>query len=200
MQEQQPEKELVEQTLSGDTDAFTELVRLYEKPVYNLAYRMLGNSVEAEDAAQEAFIKAYSNLQRYDLSRSFKTWILSITSNHCIDRLRKRRLTWLSLDEPLPAHPALVSSDTSPEAATLAKELSTQVQDLLSNLNDDYRLVVVLRYWYELSYSEIADMTETTESAVKSRLFRARQALAKLVDLENSPLIAEMATLMENNA
>ena len=175
-----PESYWLDQALQGDVDAFGELVRLYEPPVFNLAYRMLGDPAEAEDAAQEAFLRAYTNLQRYDVTRSFKTWILSITSNHCIDRLRKRRLSWLSLDnEELPPHPALTSDQPGPEATTMAHERSTQVQAMLDNLSQEYRVVVVLRYWYDLSYTEIADVLNTTESAVKSRLFRARQALAE---------------------
>lgn len=190
MSDEALERQLLEQAISGDVDAFGDLVRLYERPVFNLAYRMLSNAAEAEDAAQEAFIKAFYNLHRYDIERSFKTWLLSITSNHCIDRLRKRRLTYLSIDEPLPPHPALVSNDAGPEASALASELSEQIQALLDDLNDEYRLVVVLRYWYDLSYAEIAELTETSESAVKSRLFRARQALAKKLDTASSPAAA----------
>ncbi len=191
------ESQLITQVLTGDSDAFSDLVRLYERPVYNLAYRMLGNSVEAEDAAQEAFIKAYSNLERYDMARSFKTWLLSITSNHCIDRLRKRRMTYLSIDEPLPPHPALVSPNASPEAAAIAEERSAAIQTMLDALPDDYRLIIVLRYWYDLSYAEIATMQDTSESAVKSRLFRARQALAKQFDPTTMP---ELAMMMEREA
>lgn len=168
----------VERTLAGDQDAFGELVLRYERDVFNLAYRMLNNRGEAEDAAQEAFLRAYANLDRYDSERPFKTWLLSITSNHCIDRIRRRRLTWLSLEEPLPPHPALTSDLPSPEEATLADERSAEVQAMLDELTPDYRVAVVLRYWYDLSYAEIAEMLGTTESAIKSRLFRARQALA----------------------
>jgi RNA polymerase sigma-70 factor (ECF subfamily) len=176
----------VQQTLAGDPQAFGELVLRYERDVFNLTYRMLNNRGEAEDAAQEAFLRAYSNLDRYDQERSFKTWLLSIASNHCIDRLRRRRLTWLSLEEPLPPHPALTSDMPGPEEATLSNEQSLLVQELLDELSPDYRLAVVLRYWYDYSYAEIAAMLETTESAVKSRLFRARQALAK--ELESRPV------------
>jgi RNA polymerase sigma-70 factor (ECF subfamily) len=120
------------------------------------------------------------------MARSFKTWLLSITSNHCIDRLRRRRLTWLSLEEPLPPHPALTSDIPGPEEATLTNELNVFVQGMLEELSPDYRLAVVLRYWYDLSYAEIATMLDTTESAIKSRLFRARQALAS--QLESQPI------------
>jgi len=173
---------LVKQTLGGDQQAFGELVQHYERDVFNLAYRMLNNRGEAEDAAQEAFLRAYTNLDRYDRERSFKTWLLSITSNHCIDRLRRRRLTWLSLDEPLPPHPALTSAIPGPEDAMLTNERNAVVQAMLEELSPDYRLAVVLRYWYDLSYAEIAEMLDTTESAIKSRLFRARQALASQLD------------------
>ena len=83
-------------------DDFAELVECYERDVFNMAYWMLGDAAEAEDAAQEAFLRAYVKLSSYDSTRSsFKTWLLTITSNHCIDRLRKRRVTLLSIDEPL---------------------------------------------------------------------------------------------------
>lgn len=178
----------VQRTLDGDPQAFGELVQLYERDVFNLAYRMLNERGEAEDAAQEAFLRAYANLDRYDQNRSFKTWLLSITSNHCIDRIRRRRLLWLSLEEPLPPHPALTSDMPGPEQAMLDSERNVLVQELLDELSPDYRLAVVLRYWYELSYAEIAEMLDTTESAIKSRLFRARQALASR--LESRPIPA----------
>jgi RNA polymerase sigma-70 factor (ECF subfamily) len=172
------ESELIQLSLDGDMDAFGDLVRLYEKPIYNLAYRMLNNPQEAEDAAQEAFIRAYSNLHRYDVNRSFKTWLFSIASNHCIDRIRKRRLTMLSIDEPLPPHPSLTSDQPMPEQTVIEGERSELIELLLDDLSPDYRAAVVLRYWYDMSYAEIAESLDTTESAIKSRLFRARQMLA----------------------
>src|SRR5512136_919462 len=105
------EHELVSRILAGDQESFAELVEVYQRSVYNLTYRMLGDAREAEDAAQEAFLRAYQHLDRYDAARPFKTWLLSIASNYCIDRLRKRRLTWLSIEEPLPPHPALSSDE-----------------------------------------------------------------------------------------
>ncbi len=171
--------EWVNAALDGNQDAFADIVYAYQDSVYNLCYRMLGERGEAEDAAQEAFLRAYLNLTRYDAARSFKTWLLSIASNYCIDRLRRRRLQWMSLDdEPVADRLALHSDDPEPEPATLNKEQSAAIQVLLNDLSPDYRAVVVLRYWYDYSYAEIADIMDTTESAVKSRLFRARQALA----------------------
>lgn len=169
----------LEQARRGDKFAFGQLIEAYQGPVYNLAYRMLGNSGEAEEAAQEAFIRAYTRLDSYDPTHKFSTWLLSITSNYCIDQIRKRRAVLLSIDEPLPPHPALHSDNNKgPEAAYVAQEREELVQDLLKELPEEYRQAVVLRYWYDMAYEEIAEVQKTTVSAVKSRLFRARRMLA----------------------
>jgi RNA polymerase sigma-70 factor (ECF subfamily) len=173
--------EWVSASIQGDQDAFAELVYAFQDAVYNLCYRMLYDSAEAEDAAQETFLRAYLNMQRYDPSRSFKTWLLSIASNHCIDRLRRRRLKWLSIDDPLP-NLTLREDAPEPEDVTILNERSRAIQDLLQQLPPDYRAAVVLRYWYDFSYIEIADILDSTESAIKSRLFRARQMLADKLD------------------
>jgi RNA polymerase sigma-70 factor, ECF subfamily len=172
----------VNASIDGDQEAFAELVYTFQDAVYNLCYRLLGERTEAEDAAQEAFLKAYSNLHRYDPERPFKTWLLTIASNHCIDRLRKRRHLWLSIDEPNPATLSLSSSEPQPEQVALNNERSHRIQQLLHELEPDYRAAIVLRYWYDYSYSEIAEILETTESAIKSRLYRARQTLAEKLD------------------
>lgn len=175
------EKVWLEQARKGDKVAFGHLVEAYQTPVYNLAYRMLNNSGEAEEAAQEAFIRAFTRLESYNSAHKFSTWLLSITSNYCIDQLRKRRALLLSIDEPLPPHPALQSEGTKgPEAQMMNSEQQEMVQTLLAELPPDYRQAVVLRYWNELSYEEIAEIMETTVSAIKSRLFRARRQLAEI--------------------
>lgn len=167
----------------ADQDAFAEIVYSFQDAVYNLCYRMLGERTEAEDATQEAFIRAYNNLHRYDVGRKFKTWLLSIASNHCIDRLRKRRLKYLSLDEPLPGslELAMTSDQVSPEAHTVRTEQSEYIQGILDDLSPDDRAGIILKYWYDYSYAEIAEVLDTTESAIKSRLFRARRALAEMM-------------------
>ncbi|NDJ86661.1 MAG: RNA polymerase sigma factor, partial [Chloroflexi bacterium] len=104
---------------------------------------------------------------------------------YCIDRLRKRRLTWVSIDEPLPPHPALVSDNNDPEQSLVDHERSVLIQGLLNELSPDYRAAVILRYWYDMSYAEIATSLETTESAIKSRLFRARQSLADKLEAQS---------------
>jgi len=188
--------EWVNAAVEGDQDAFSELVYTYQESVYNLCYRLLGERTEAEDAAQEAFLRAYLNLNRYDPSRSFKTWLLSIASNHCIDRLRRRRIHWLSIDEPLPSL-SLREDDPEPEDVAISREQSKAMQKLLNELPPDYRAAVVLRYWYDYSYIEIADILDTTESAIKSRLFRARQLLGDKLNPKPASG-ARTAPLLEN--
>ncbi len=184
MAEQDPIiREWVEMAKQGDQEAFAELVYLFQDPLYNLCYRMLGESGEAEDAAQEAFLRVYNNLHRYDTARSFKTWLLSIASNHCIDRLRKRRMHLVSLDdEPTAAALALRSKDPLPEESLMQSERSASIQKLLQMLEPHYRLAVIYRYWYGYSYAEIASETGMTISAVKSLLHRARRKLADLLE------------------
>jgi RNA polymerase sigma-70 factor (ECF subfamily) len=180
------EENWVRRARAGDEAAFTALVEVYQAPIYNLCYRMLGEAGEAEDAAQETFLRAYSQLGSYDPGRSFKTWLFSIGSHHCIDRLRKRRLTWLSLDDDLPPHPALREDTPGPEEANERREHSEAVQAMLARLAPDDRAVIVMRYWHDLSYEEMAEATRTTVSAVKSRLHRARGALGALMEAPGS--------------
>lgn len=171
------EPEVIKQAQKGDTEAFTQMVEAYQRPVFNLCYRMLGEHEEAEDAAQETFLRAYDNLKRYDEERSFSTWILSIAAHYCIDQLRKRRLTFLSMD----SFPNLDIPDANPgpEAAYHRHEEQQRVQTLLKALNPQDRGAVVLYYWYDFSYDEIAASLSLSVSAVKSRLHRARLALAQ---------------------
>jgi RNA polymerase sigma-70 factor (ECF subfamily) len=166
----------IQRALAGDQEAFACLVEAYQTAVYNLAYRMLGNAVEAEDAAQETFLRAYTRLGTYDPDRKFSSWLLAITSHHCIDCLRRRRFA-LSLDELPPWRWPAGSS--RPEETVIRGEERDEVRQLLDQLPPHYRATVILRYWYDLSYQEIAEAMETTESAVKSTLYRARRMLAQ---------------------
>ncbi|MBC7251809.1 MAG: sigma-70 family RNA polymerase sigma factor [Anaerolineae bacterium] len=170
----------IQQALRGDKEAFTRLVEAYQTPVYNLAYRMLGNVQEAEDAAQEAFIRAYTRLSTYDPKRKFASWLLSITSHYCIDRLRRRRFNLVSLDE-LPPWRETPGKQLLPEERVIDHQRQDAVQALLDTLPAHYRAPVILRYWYDFSYQEIAEVMNLTESAVKSRLHRARAMLAQAV-------------------
>ena len=168
----------------GDKAAFGRLVEAYQGPIYNLAYRMLGNGPEAEDAAQEAFIRAYKHLKSYDPKRQFSTWLFSITSHYCIDRLRRRRIDWLPLQEEIAEPVRLASASPNPEAVVTERDREAWIQELLGTLSPTDRAAITLHYWYDCPYTEIADALDLTVSAVKSRLFRARRALAAQMEGE----------------
>jgi RNA polymerase sigma-70 factor (ECF subfamily) len=163
----------LEQARRGDQAAFSRLVGAYQRPVYNLCYRMLSNAPEAEDAAQETFMRMYTKLHTYQPERKLSSWVLSIASHYCIDRLRRRRGQWLSLDEE-PMATTLPSQNRGPEDLALRAESRDEVQRLVDMLPAAYRVPLILRYWHDLSYAEIAEVMGLTVQAVKSRLHRAR--------------------------
>jgi RNA polymerase sigma-70 factor, ECF subfamily len=181
--------EWIERAIHGDAEAFEEIYYTYKDDVYTACMRMLGNAAEAEDAAQEVFVRLLRVLPRYDVARaSFRTWLLTITTNYCYDMLRKRRGGELSMDDEdnEAVTITLRSSDPTPEQAALSNEFHARVQQMLDRLSPDDRQMIVLRYWFDHGYEEIAEATGQTVSAVKSRLFRARQRLADL--LGDTPL------------
>jgi len=171
----------VSQARQGSDEAFTELVGLYQAPVYNLCYRMLGDPGSAEDAAQETFLRAYRYLHRYDPSRAFATWLLSIAAHYCIDRLRRARYALVPLDAEDSEGSVRELADPEspdPEAEVMKREQQELVQALLMNLEGKDRAAIVMRYWHSISEVEIAEALGLTVSAVKSRLHRARRVLA----------------------
>ena len=175
---------LVERAQRGDKNAFAQIVETYQTPVYNLAYRMLGNANDAEDAAQETFLRSYAQLKKFHADQKFATWLLSIDAHYCIDRLRRRRFLWLSLEEGQLID-TLTSDDPELDDGLLRQEGQQQIEKLLERLTPPNRLVVVLRYWHDQSIEEIAQTTGDSISAVKVKLYRARQALAKVLQDAN---------------
>jgi RNA polymerase sigma-70 factor, ECF subfamily len=173
-----PEAKWLELALHGDEDGFSRLMELYQKPVFNLCYRMTGDPQEAEDAAQETFLRAFQNLKRYDPQRSFATWLLSIAAHYCIDQIRRRKALVTHLDE-LPEE-TIPDADPGPEKLATRLEEQRMLRSLLDQLGPQDRAAVVLRYWYDLSDEEIGQTLSLTVSAVKSRLHRARRELATL--------------------
>ena len=122
-------------------------------------------------------MRAYKSIHRYDSNRSFSTWLLSIAAHYCIDQIRRRRLSLIPIED-LP-YQELSDPSPNPEASLSGREDQQRVQDLLDTLNPTDRAAMVMRYWYELSYEEIADALNLTVSAVKSRLHRSRRELAQ---------------------
>ena len=169
------------QAQQGNGEAFTRLVEEHQTHVYNLCYRMLGEPEAAEDAAQETFLRAYQNLHRYDRNRSFATWLLSIGAHYCIDRLRRRKLSVFSIDEENEDGTTFEIRDNAspdPEGESVKREDRDHLHRLLKGLDEIDRAAVILRYWHDASEVEIAETLNLTVSAVKSRLHRARRALA----------------------
>lgn len=169
------------QAQQGSDEAFTKLVEEHQTHVYNLCYRMLGEPESAEDAAQETFLRAYQNLHRYDRSRPFATWLLSIGAHYCIDQLRRRKFSVFSMDEERDDGTVIEIADPAsldPEAESVKREDRDRLHLLLHDLDDTDRAAVIMRYWYDYSEIEIAESLRLTVSAVKSRLHRSRRALA----------------------
>lgn len=175
-----PEKELVRKSKDGDIDAFEELIRTYEKRIYNIALKMVGNRDDASDIAQEVCVKIYKSLDKFKENSSFSTWVYRITSNVCIDVARKRKNNVVSLavagDEGEYEIP-VASEDKSPEEIVESKELSRIVKSCILELTPEQRIIIQLRDIYDYSYDEIAKMLNLSMGTVKSRLNRARNAL-----------------------
>jgi len=173
--------ELVELVLAGEQDAFAVLVERYKDAVQNLAYRMLSNATEAEDVTQEVFVRAYTQLATYKSAHKFSTWLLSIASHLAIDQLRRRRFLALPLED-VPFLEWITDVGTGPEQAALEWEQQDEIQAYLRRLPSKYRAVIVLRYWYDLSYEEIAMALNLTPALIKARLHRARELLARYIN------------------
>ena len=171
------EIDCIELARQGDQNAFTQIVETYQNPVYNMCYRMLGDPQSAEDAAQEAFWRAYKNLHRYDPNRPFATWLLSIAAHYCIDMQRRKRLPTIDLDEIIEY--GVEDTNPDPESMMAKNELSDDIQARMAGLSESDRAVLVLRYWYEMTEEEICKTLSITKSPVKSRLHRARKHMAE---------------------
>jgi RNA polymerase sigma-70 factor (ECF subfamily) len=156
---------------AGDSAGFEPIVRRYQRVLYTVALRMLGNREDANDAAQNAFVKAYEKLHAFDEDRRFFSWIYRILVNECLN-LRRDRHALVDITDDLPG-------DRSPAEAFEHHETRQRVQAAILALPLHYREVVVLRHFTELSYEEIADTLGVSVAVVKSRLFTARQRLAR---------------------
>jgi RNA polymerase sigma-70 factor (ECF subfamily) len=179
------EAALVTDAQQGDLDAFNRLVLAYQSPVFNVAYRILGDEAQASDACQDAFLAAYRSLRGYR-GGSFRAWLFRIVTNSCYDELRRRkRKPTLPLDDlvedpegPEPeAVEALAASEPGPEGQALAGELARALEDCLRRLPDEFRVVAVLADVEGYDYQEVSHLVGTPLGTVKSRLARARARL-----------------------
>ncbi|MBI5849009.1 MAG: sigma-70 family RNA polymerase sigma factor [Nitrospirae bacterium] len=180
------DRELVALCLKGDVDAFEILVRNYQKKMFNIAYRITGSLEDASEVVQDAFFSAHKNLKDFQQKSRFSTWLYSITVNTAKNRLAqtvtRRAHEPLSCDDPLypDSNQKSIdppSDDPSALDCLIRKDQQKGVQECLNGLEQDFREVLILRDIQGFAYTEIADMLSLAEGTVKSRLFRARDAI-----------------------
>jgi RNA polymerase sigma-70 factor (ECF subfamily) len=172
------ELELLRHSLAGDLEAWGEMVRRYKQAVFGIAMGILGNVADAEDATQDAFIRAYENLRRFDLSRRFSTWIFTIVSNICKNQLRRERLR-----ERIP-EASQVAGGADPAEEAVREERGGLIKEALGQLGFKYRAPLVLRYYGELDYKEIAQILSLPQGTVKTRLHRGKAELRRILELK----------------
>lgn len=177
------EKELIQKAKQGDMTAFEELILKHEKIVYNVALRMMNHSEDAKDISQEVFLKAYRNIANFDERSAFSTWLYRITTNTCIDEMRKRKgKQSYSLEEELENEDGtmqrqIADEGDTPEESLLREERKSEILQALENLSAEHKAAVVLRDVKGLSYEEISEILELSLGTVKSRISRARNQL-----------------------
>ena len=180
--EQLDDRTLVARVLEGDRDLFGVLSARYEKRVVNYVYRIIHRYEDAHDLTQEIFVKVYLALDRYDPKYQFSTWLFRIAQNSAIDALRKKSITEVPLARPTEEEPGgkdreFADGGVSPYRALKNKQLSAAIDKAVGNLPPDYRELIQLRHFGELSYEEIASMKKLPLGTVKNKLFRARNLL-----------------------
>ena len=182
--ESHPEGALVEKAQNGDLAAFNELVLMYQEVVYRQALWLLQEETAAEDAAQEAFLKAYRNLHRFTLGKPFRSWLLKIATNHCLDMIRKaQRHPRLPLERRNAAGEEIEEAywmkdpQDTPEQAVEKAEAERRIAHAIQRLAPEYRAVIILADLQELDYAEVSAILAVPLGTMKSRLSRARRKL-----------------------
>jgi len=173
---------LIQRCLSGDQSAWDQIVRTYWRKVFNVAYKFVGKHDEAEDLAQDIFLKIFKSLDTFDRRANFQTWLISISRNLCIDHYRSVRKERETIDRDVDANElSPVSHEESPAAALEQRDRVTLLRHALAELPDTLRTAVLLRDIQEWSYQEIADKLRLPEGTVKSRINRGRTELARQI-------------------
>jgi RNA polymerase sigma-70 factor (ECF subfamily) len=173
--------EVIRKCLNGDNDCFAVLVGRYKNLVYSVILRMINDRDEADDLAQDVFVKVYKNLDKYYPDFKFSTWIMRIATNHVIDYRRKKRMETVSIDaseHDFGSEAGLSASfEESPETVLVRGEEKALITKVIDALPDMYKIPIVLYHHHGLSYQEIADVIEEPLSKVKNRIFRGRKML-----------------------
>lgn len=177
-------KQRIKEVLKGDQNAFGEIVEIYKDKVFQLCYRMLGNRHEAEDMAQEAFVRAFVNIHSFNIKLKFSTWLYRIATNLCIDRIRKKKPDFyldaeVAGTDGLNMYSQVASNTVMPEDEIESLELHERIQKEIIHLPEKYRTVIVLKYIEELSLKEIGEILDMPIGTIKTRIHRGREALRK---------------------
>ncbi len=178
---------LIKSALEGDMRSFEELIYQYEKKVYNVALRVFKNPEDAKDISQDVFIKIYKNLNKFDNKSSFSTWLYRITTNTCIDELRKRKgRETISIDNDIEDDEGsfkreFADNEPTPEEKVISKEGESEIIKSMNTLSDEHRTIIVMRDIEGLSYTEISEAIGISIGTVKSRISRARLQLKNII-------------------
>ena len=187
------EKKIIKRAAEGDPDAFEQLVLTYQSPIYNLCLRMTGDPEDAADLSQDSFLKAWRNLDSFQFESSFSTWLYRLASNTCLDHLRsikRHPQVSLTVEDSDGETQTMDFPDAAPtpEEAAITKEDNERLAQAMQELDEQQRQILTLRVINDLSYAEIAEILNTKEGTVKSRLSRTRDALRKkLLQSGNNP-------------
>lgn len=168
------DKEIIRRCKNGDVESFGEIVRKYQKMIYNIVLRMVRDSADADDITQSAFVKAYEKLDSYRTEYPFFSWIHRIAVNEALNFIKQQKRK-VELDD------SFESVDENPESEYSRNELQGRVDRALEKLSPEYRIIIVLRHFGELSYDEISEILDVPPKTVKSRLFTARQELRSIL-------------------
>jgi RNA polymerase sigma-70 factor (ECF subfamily) len=178
---------IIRRCREGDERAYRDLVLRFQRPVYSVAFRMVRSAEDAEDIAQETFVRVFRALGRYDPARSFEAWLFTITTRLCIDLMRRRRVRPISLSRQDPESGEDQTIDIAdpglgPDETTSHAEEERHATDLIDSLPPHYRIVVMLRHQQDLSYEEIAEALSLPLGTVKARIHRARALLKNRIE------------------
>ncbi|MCL1874306.1 MAG: sigma-70 family RNA polymerase sigma factor [Clostridiales bacterium] len=174
---------LVAKTLEGNKEAFSVLVQRYQKQIYSLAYRLCGDYDGARDLAQDSFLKIYEALGTFDRSRRFFPWMYRVAHNVCINILSKKQQELVPLDNIIDYEPSSPDAQTQPEVSFEQKERQRLISKALSELPEQFRIPLALKYIEGFSYKEISEHLQLPESTIETRLFRGRKMMQKKLEI-----------------
>ncbi|HYK76355.1 MAG TPA: sigma-70 family RNA polymerase sigma factor [Daejeonella sp.] len=178
---------LVEKAKTGDQKAYADLMQRYKDSIHFMALKMVNNKDDAMDLTVETFAKAFENLDKYKPDFAFSTWLFRIATNNCIDFIRKKKIHTTSIDSMIDEEgderPLQIRADTlNPEETSIKKQQNAQLKEIVDKLPSRYRILIMLRYFDELSYDEIAQQLDLPLGTVKAQLFRARDLLSNIMN------------------